>query len=213
MSVLPSDIVLYGAANMPEADSATVGGSVDFTKSVDFFDVTPNGFLDVVSSSASDTATKITYQVRDGTGAPQSVTAALNGQTPVTGAQTAERLLAAVITGGAIAGLSNPGGTAATGDVALYAHTAVISAHTAQSGSAQASGATPALFKLQAGDGASVSIGQIIRTKTGTGPNQLRKIIAVTGYGTDIVAVNRNWGTLPDATTTYDVYQLSLIHI
>ena len=40
----------------------------------------------------------------------------------------------------------------------------VITAHTAQTGSAQATGTTPALFKLQAGDGASVSLGQIIKT-------------------------------------------------
>lgn len=213
MSVLPSDLCIYGAANMPEADSATVGGAVDFTKAIDFFDITPNGFLDVVSSSASDAATKITYSVRDGTGAVQSVTATLNGQTPVTGAQTAERLLAAAITGGSGAGLTNPGGTTAVGDVALYAHTAVISAHTAQTGSANPTGATPALIKLQSGDGASVSVGQIIRTKTGTGANQLRKIVATTGYGTDIVAVNRSWGSIPDNTTTYDVYQGMLFEI
>ena len=34
MSVLPSDIVVYGSANMPEADGATVGGAVDFSRGV-----------------------------------------------------------------------------------------------------------------------------------------------------------------------------------
>jgi hypothetical protein len=205
MSVLPSDIVIYGSAEMPEADGATVGGAVDFTKRIDFSDVSPTGTLDVVSSSASDTATKITYLVRDATGAIQSVTATLNGQTPVTGSQTAERLLAAALTGGAIAGLANPGGTAPTGDIALYAHTAIISGHTAQTGSANHSGATPALMKLQNGDGSTVAVGQIIRTTGGTGPNQIRRVIATSGYGTDAVAINRDWTTVPDATTTYNV--------
>jgi hypothetical protein len=99
------------------------------------------------------------------------------------------------------------------GDVALFAHTLVISAHTAQAGSASHSGSTPALFALQAGDGASVSIGQIIRTTGGTGPQQLRRIIATSGYGTDVVAVNRDWGTIPDNTTTYNVMQGMLFEI
>lgn len=151
------------------------------------------------------------------TGAIQTITGAtLNGTTPVTGlgsSQSFERLEYAVISGGAIGALSSPGGTAAVGDVALYAHTAVISAHTAQTGAANHSGTTPALFKLQSGDGASVAAGQIIRIKSNTGVNQLRSIIATSGYGADIVAVNRDWGTVPDNTSTYDVYQGILFEI
>jgi hypothetical protein len=214
MSVLPSDIVAYGSANMPEADGVAVGGAVDFTKRVAFYDLSPNGFVDVVSSSASDTATKMQVTGRDASGVVQTPAAVtLNGTTPVTGSQTFERLLAAVITGGAIGSLVNPTGTAAVGDVAVYAHTAVISAHTAQTGSANHSGTTPALFKLQSGDGASVAAGQIIRIKTGTDANELRQIIATTGYGTDIVAVNRDWTTVPDNTSTYDIYQGMLFEI
>lgn len=92
------------------------------------------------------------------------------------------------------------------GDVAWFDHTKVITGHTAQTGSANSTGTTPALMKLQSGDGSSVSIGQIIYTTGGTGPNQMRTIIAITGYGTDVVAVSRNWGTVPDNTTTYNVY-------
>lgn len=217
MSVVPTDIVIYGSANMPEADSATVGGAVDFTKRLAFYDITPNGTMNMVSSSASDTATKLSFSCRDATGVVQTISGAtLNGTTPVTGlgsSQTVERLLAAVITGGAIAGIVNPAGTTAVGDIALYANTAVLAARTAQTGAANKTGTTPALFKLQSGDGASVSIGQIIRIKTNTGVNQLRMITAITGYGTDFVAVNRDWGTLPDNTSTYDVYQGMLFEI
>jgi hypothetical protein len=217
MSVLPSDIVVYGSANMPEADSATIGGAVDFTKRVAWYDLSANDTIDAVSSSASDTATKVQVMGRDATGAPVTSSAAtMNGQTAITNVGTlgtVERLLAAVVTGGAIAGLSNPGGTTAVGDIAVYRHTAVLSARTAQTGAANASGVTPPLFKLQSGDGANVAAGQIIRIKTNTGANQLRQIIATSGYGTDVVAVNRDWGTIPDTASTYDIYQGMLLEI
>lgn len=217
MSVFPSDIVAYGSANMPEADSATTGGAVDTTKRVAFYDLSANDTINAVSSSASDTATKLQVKARDAAGnAISSSVGTLNGQTPITNVGslgTVERLIAAVVTGGAVAGLADPTGTTAVGDIAVYRNTAVLSARTAQTGAANSTGTTPALFKLQSGDGASVSAGQIIRIKTNTGANQLRQIIATAGYGTDFVAVNRDWGTLPDNTSTYDVYQGMLFEI
>ena len=223
MSVLPSDIVVYGSANMPEADGTTIGGAVDFTRRVAFYDVTPAGSVDVISSSSGDTATKISYSGRDPTGAIQSQTLTLNGQSWVTGSQSLERLLYAALSGASANGpLANPAGTPAVGDVALAAHGCVLPAgsvttdttvRTAQSGSANHSGTTPALFKLQSGDGAVVSVGQIIWTKSGTGANQLRQIIATSGYGTDMVAVSRDWATVPDSTTTYKILQGMLFEI
>ena len=223
MSVLPSDIVVYGSANMPEADGATIGGAIDFTRRVAFFDIAPAGNVDVVSSSTSDTATKISYFGRDPTGAIQNQTLTLNGQTWVAGSLALERLLSAALSGATANGpVTNPGGTAAVGDVALAAHSCVlpsgsvtidVTVHTAQTGSANHSGTTPALFKLQSGDGVSVAAGQIIWTKSGTGSNQLRQIIATSGYGTDVVAVSRDWGTIPDNTTTYKILQGMLFEI
>ena len=64
MSVLPSDIVVYGSANMPEADGAINGGPIDFSRRVAFYDIAPTGNLDVISSSATDTATKISPMSR-----------------------------------------------------------------------------------------------------------------------------------------------------
>jgi hypothetical protein len=215
MSVLPSDLVVYGSADMPEADGLTTGGAVDFTSRVAFYDITPTGTVDVVSSSASDTATQIHYYGRDASGVIQNETLTLSGQTPVVGTKSLERLLYAAISGGggATKPIATVAGTAAVGDVALFSHTAVVSGHTAQTGSANHVGTTPALFKLQAGDGAAVSVGQIIRTTSGTGANQLRQIVATSGYGTDVVAVNRDWGTVPDNTTVYTVSQGMLFEI
>lgn len=206
MSVNPSEIIFYGSANMPEVDGATVGGAVDLTRRVSFADMSASGLMDAVSSSASDTATKIVYSVRDTTGLIQTETLTLTGTTKVAGTKTAGRILYGATSGATANGpLANPGGTTAVGDVALMAHTLSVTAHTARAGSAQASGVTPPLFFLQTGDGAAAALGQVIRTTGGTGPSQLRYITAITGYGTDVVAVNRNWNTLPDATTTYEV--------
>ena|SRR5204863_5079917 len=47
MSVLPSDIVVYGSANMPEADGAINGGAVDFSRRVAFYDIASTGSLDL----------------------------------------------------------------------------------------------------------------------------------------------------------------------
>lgn len=210
MSVLGSDLVLYGSANMPEADGATTGGAIDFSKRVEFAGtaMTPTQF-DVVSSSASDTATLCQISYRDSTGVLQTPAAVtLTGQTKaVLTTVAAERLIAGVITGGAIAGLSNPGGTTAVGDVAAISHTLVITAHTMRTGSANATTSQMALAALQTGDGASVAAGMVLRTTGGTGPNQIRRILAVNpgGAGADVVAVDRNWGTIPDSTTTYEV--------
>lgn len=223
MSVLSSDLVVYGSSDMPEADSATIGGPVDFSKRVAFSDISPTGTMDVASSSASDTATKITYVGRDGTGAVQSVTATLTGQTWVAGSQSLERLLYAALSGASTGGpVANPGGTAAVGDVALAAHSCVLpsgsvtndaTTHTMQTGSANSSGTTPALAKLASGDGGSAAVGQILYTVGGTGAHQFRQIIAVSGFGTDVVAVSRDWGTIPDNTTTYKVLQGMLFEI
>jgi hypothetical protein len=218
MSVTPNQTIIYGSNSMPEADGSTVGGVVNFANRVAFYDLPSAMALDVVSSSASDTATKIQVTGRDSTGTVQTPAAVtLTGQTPIAstfGGQVFQRLLAGVITGGAIAGLTNPGGTTAVGDVAAMGHTRLIAGHTAQAGSSNTSGTTPPLFKLQAGDGATVGattyagLNLIIRITGGTGSGQLRMISAQYSsgtYGTDVVAINRDWGTIPDATSTYDI--------
>lgn len=206
MSVLLSDIRYYGSANMPEADGSTVGGAIDFSKRVEFADnLGAATTFDVVSSSASDTATKITYEGRDSTGVIQTETLTLTGQTKVAGTKSLERLLAAACTGGSIAGIANPGGTQAVGDVALIAHTGLVTG-TMQAGSANATSSAPAIAKLASGAGASAAAGMVLRTTGGTGANQIRRILAINpnSLGADVVAVDRNWTTLPDATTTYE---------
>ena len=215
MSVIISDLVLYGSANMAEADGTLTGGAVNFNRRVEFNGtaISPTTQFDVVASAAGDTGVKCQISYRDSTGvvqAPAAVTT--NGTTKVVVTTiAAERLLSGVVTGGSVGSLSNPGGTTATGDVAVISHTLVLTGRTMQAGSANATSSNPPVANLQSGDGASVSVGQVLRTTGGTGPNQIRRILAVNpnGLGADYVAVNRNWGggLTPDGTTTYEVGQ------
>src|SRR3984893_9233761 len=223
MSLPPSDIVVYGSADMPQTDGAPIGGAGDLTRLGAVFAHTPARSGGNIFNFSGDPATRIAYCRPASTGVIQSQTLILNGQSWVTGSQSLERLLYAALSGASANGpVANPGGTPAVGDVALAAHSCVLpsgavttdaTVHTAQTGSANHSGTTPALFKLQSGDGAVVSAGQIIWTKSGTGANQLRQIIATAGYGTDVVAVSRDWGAVPDNTTTYKILQGMLFEI
>ena len=112
MSVLPSNIVVYGSANMLEADGTMTGGPIDFTRRVAFYDIAAVGSVDVVSSSSSDTTTKITYCGRDPTGVVRSETLTLNGQSCVTGSLSLERLLYGALSGATANGpLADPGGS------------------------------------------------------------------------------------------------------
>jgi hypothetical protein len=183
MSAKPNDLYFYGSANLPEADGVTTGGAVDFTCKIAFNDITPNGLMDYVSSSASDTAATIAVTGRDATGVLVTETKTLNGTTLVNGSQTFERLMKGIA-----------GGTTAVGDIAAIAHTATLSGRTAQTGSANSTGTTPPLMKLQAGDGAARALGEIIRITSGTGAGQIRQVVGLpASLGTDIVAVNRDW--------------------
>jgi hypothetical protein len=193
MSVLPSDLVFYGSANMPDVDAATTGGALNTAILINFNDITPTGTMDYVSSSASDTAAICTVSGRDSTGVIQTEARTLTGVTVVAGSQSFERLMKGVMTG-----------TTAVGDVAAISHTAVVSG-TAQTGAAATTSAS-ASITLASGQGASCTIGMIIRI-TNNSPagvnNQLRRIVAI---ATDTISVNRDWGTVPTNATTYSVF-------
>jgi hypothetical protein len=195
MSVQQFHLVAYGSLNMPESDGPIIGGAIDFTTRISFSDVSPQGTVDAVSTSASDTGISATWTGRSPAADPITETFTLTGQTPVTGSLTFERLLSGTV------------GLTALGDVAIYAHNAVAANHTAQTGSANSTPTTPALMKLQSGDGAIVQVGHIIRTKSGTGPNQLNMVVATTGFGTDVVAVMKDWAAIPANDTGYDIVE------
>ena len=153
--------------------------------------------------------TTIAYSGRDSTGAVQSRTLTLSGQGGVTGSQSFERLF----TPHSQARVRTDhwpisGWYPRVGDVALAAHSCVLppgavttdaTVRTAEVGPANHSGTTPSPFKPQSGDGAVVSIGQIMWTKSGAGASQLRQIIA-TGITVLILSRSAETGVLCWAT-------------
>src|SRR6202040_1574517 len=151
MSVLKSQLRLYGSASMPDVDGTTTGGAVTFSNKVVFQDITPTGLLDYVSENSGDTAVILTASVRDSTGVIQTEAKTLTGTTKVAGTQSSERLLKVVASG-----------TAAAGTCAVLSHTAVVAAHTAVTGAA-ATSTLDATVTLQSGDGAAVAAGDIFR--------------------------------------------------
>jgi hypothetical protein len=214
VSVIISDLGYFGAADMPESDGATTGGAINFNTQVEMTGtaISPAAQFDAVSSSASD-AGQITFDGRDSTGLSHTETLTLTGQTKVTSTNSYERLLSALATGAANAfGLTAPSGTGAqaVGDLALMSHSpTLVSPRVPQSPySAVATTSTPALVYLESGDGASVTIGMVIRITVGTGIYQIRRIIATNttlGLGADVVAIDRNFGTALDSTSRYEV--------
>lgn len=194
MSILASELICYGSANMQDTDSGTQGGAIDTSKRVVFNDISPSGNVQIVSSSASDTAPTVTTYGRDAGGVLISEVKTLNGTTvvPMTVATTWERLLKAVKSGTCV------------GDVCVESVTTVRS-NTAQAGAAQS-----VTLDASASGSDDAYKDMIIRLTGGTGAGQIRRITktdqAVAYNGTTKVAyVDRAWGTNPDGTTTFKI--------
>ena len=95
MPITAAELVKYGAANMPEADTGTVGGAIATATRLDELVLAANDDLEIVSDNAGDTTQTITVTGRDAAGAIQTDSATLSGTTPValTGGQVFERIL------------------------------------------------------------------------------------------------------------------------
>ena len=187
MSVAIKDMITHGSATMPDDDIATqIGGAEDTSIKVFFKDLSGNDTLEIVSSNAGDTM-NVTVDGRDSSGAVQQDTKALTGQTPVSLTGTFKRILKAV-----------KASSGASGDIAVMAVT------NENTGTAQGGGVD--YIDLAAGasavDGA--YNGMVIRTLAGTGPNQIKTILDYNGTSKRAL-VSSDWGTDPDATTTYEV--------
>ena len=105
MSVAASDLQVYGAANMPEVDSGTVGGAVDLSIKVVFTDLAANDTIDFVSDDAGDTDQVYRVYGFNATGARITEDFDLAGLSLVTGSETFERINKVVkLSGSALAG-------------------------------------------------------------------------------------------------------------
>jgi hypothetical protein len=91
-----NDIAIYGSANMPENDTSTSGGTIDYTTTIlqtDMSDVGGYDKLNVVSSSPLDTTQIVTITGRSSSGRIITDTYSLDGNTPVLGTKNFERIL------------------------------------------------------------------------------------------------------------------------
>ena len=100
MSIVASELKLYGSASMPDDDTATaIGGAINTAIKMEFTDITPSGTVEMLSSAGGDTTQTVTIYGRDGTGAIVNEVKTLNGATPVSFTTTFERILKAVMSG------------------------------------------------------------------------------------------------------------------
>jgi len=90
MSVVSGDIVVYGSANMPEADGTTSGGAIDSSVKIIFTDISATDEVEILSDAGGDTTQTVTVYGRDAGGSIVSETETLTGTTPVA---TFERIL------------------------------------------------------------------------------------------------------------------------
>ena len=97
MAVVDADIIIYGAAVMPDDDVATqIGGAIDLTRRVVFVDVDPDGRIEMVSDNAGDTMNVTATYIKDD-GTVTSETVALTGVVVATFADTIKTILKIVI--------------------------------------------------------------------------------------------------------------------
>jgi len=192
MSIIRSDMVIYGSANMQESDSGAQGGAIATTKRVVFDDLSTTDTVQIVSSDATDAdPDAVTVYGRDAGGSIVSETELINGQTPVTTAQSFERLMKCTISAGSPAG-----------DVAVEKSTATRD-NTAQGGSdATSSEAAYMTLDASASGMDDTYNGMVLRINGGTGSGQIRRIVDYDGTN-KYAYVDRDWGTTPDATSEF----------
>ena len=102
-SIVASDIIIYGSANIAEVDAATHGGVIDLAVRYVFDDSTLantlNDTVDIISSAAGDTSQTVTITGRNTGGTIISEGIALNGTSLANGLTDFERILKIVVDG------------------------------------------------------------------------------------------------------------------
>jgi len=184
-SVALSDLFLYGCANPGLDDVVTaIGGAIDKTVLPLFSDLA--GAYRVVSESTSDTTQTVTTTRRDAAGNPVTEVKTINGRNYVNFTNTPERILKAVKS------------ATCAGAIGLLLQTPTID-NTAQGG-------TTSYITLNSGASGSNNAyrGYVVRTKGGTGPHQIRRIVYYHG-ASKRAYVQPAFGTAPAADTTFDL--------
>lgn len=93
MAIAASDLVFYGAENMPENNVENVGGAIDTTTKVVFTDISAADEVEILSSSGSDTSQTVTVTGRNAAGEIVSEVESLDGTNVQTTTTQFERIL------------------------------------------------------------------------------------------------------------------------
>lgn len=101
MSIIASDLIIYGAQNIAEDDVSTQGGAINTAVRYVFDDATLantlNDTVEIVSSAAGDTTQTVTITGRNAGGSIVTDALSLNGTTQVNGVVIFERILKIVV--------------------------------------------------------------------------------------------------------------------
>lgn len=187
MGVIQSDLCFYGSADMPDGDGVTTGGAVDFSTRIFFSDDVTGKIRNFATNGGNTTSLQISGF--DGNGNLVTETIASNA----TSTTTFSHILKGV------AGLATP----ISDFAAIPFSSPIISSHTLV-GAGNSTSTTPAYAQLQSGDGALISIGQILFINSGVATRAMRRIIGIDG---DTVYLNRDWdGAMPGLGDDYFVY-------
>ena len=191
MSILLSDLLLYGAATIPDDDTLTnIGGAALKSAKYDFTDI--GAAMMGLSDNGGDTSQTLQIYYRDAAGNYLSETKTLTGQTGVNFTAVPERLEKGIKSG------------TTAGNIALVTQTPFY-----DSGSAKIAAAAAQTVTLDAAASAvdQAYRGMILLIKGGTGQYQLRQIVDYIG-ATKVATLNAVWAVNPSATdSTYAIYQ------
>lgn len=187
MSIVASDIKVYGSAVMPDDDTTTaIGGAIDLTTKIEFTDIASSGKLNLVSSNAGDTMNMTVYG-RNASGELINEIVALSGTTPVQTTLDYERILKLSIA------------STAAGTITVTAYTGGASIMTLEPGILQArkpfyNAATPAsssvsfyekVFFKNTNGTLSLTSAQIIKQTDATGKITFALETTLDGTGTN----------------------------
>lgn len=180
-----SQLTSYGCSMRPSSDTSPLGGSIDLTTRVEFFDLDVNDYVQLVSESSSEDVLVQVYG-RTAEGVITNVTLTANGRNPVLSTIVFERLMMVEKIGSA----SLP--------IAVERKTPVFQ------GAAAGGGVSEITLPASASSSDGAYNGMLVRLTSGTGAGQIARILGYVG-STRVAMVDARWSTPPTNLTGFRI--------
>lgn len=180
-----SQLTSYGCSMRPSNDTGPLGGSIDLTTRVEFFDLDVNDYVQLVGESTSE---DVLVQVhgRTADGQVTSVQLAANGRSPVLSSVVFERLM-----------MVEKVGTAPL-PIAVERKTPTLQ------GAASGGGVSDITLPASASSSDGAYNGMLIRLISGPGAGQVARILSYVG-STRVATVDARWLTPPTNLTGFRI--------